>query len=225
MILASAPGPLALERISSQLGSKLLYIGLNGALIVDGDAVIYEQAIPAPGAEEALRLVRQFGLSINAYAGRRWVIESENPYSAQEAEIVGAQPELADLGSLSKIHKIPVIGRAEDVNLYQEELLACSPLLNVSVSKPTYCEIVSSEVSKGRALKRACHYLGIDPSAAVAFGDGENDLELMAAAGIAVAMGNSHPALLAEADFVSSSHDEDGILLGVRWVLGLAKDD
>jgi hydroxymethylpyrimidine pyrophosphatase-like HAD family hydrolase len=32
-------------------------------------------------------------------------------------------------------------------------------------------------------------------------------------------MGNGHPALLAKADFVSTSNDQDGILAGVQWAL------
>lgn len=218
-ILASARPPVGLEPIWRQLGFHLLYISLNGALIGDGEKVLFEQEIPAPGVEQALQLARELGLSINFYAGQRWLIEEENPYSAQEAEIVEAQPELVDLDAISKVHKILVMGCAEKISMYQKRLQAASPLVNASLSKPTYCEIVSREVSKGRALKQVCACLGIGLHQTVAFGDGENDLELAATAGRAIAMGNGHPALLAKADFVSTSNDQDGILAGVQWAL------
>jgi hydroxymethylpyrimidine pyrophosphatase-like HAD family hydrolase len=47
----------------------------------------------------------------------------------------------------------------------------------------------------------------------VAVGDGENDLSLLAEAGLAVAMGNAAPALLRAADRVMPSNNEDGAAL------------
>lgn len=222
IILATARSPVAMEPIWDHLGCELFYIGLNGALIVQGQSILWEEAIPPAGAAEALGLARRYGFSINVYAGRRWVIEQENPLSQVEAEIVGVQPEVAGFGSLEKLHKILVIGGDGAARQYQRELQARTCELNVSISKPTYCEIVSHRASKGRALRQACALLGVDLEDTVAFGDGENDGELFAVAGRTVAMGNGHPALRAAADFVTASNDGDGILKGVLWALGQA---
>lgn len=222
IILASGRGPLSLEPVWEQLGRELPYIGFNGALVVDGSTVVFERTLPAAGAEQAVQLAREYGLGINAYEGRRWVIEEENPYSAEEGRLVNAQPELGDFGSLKKIHKLLMIGPAEAVRLYRDELRARSDQLNVALSLPNYCEVVNREVSKGRILQKVCGYFGVELEDTVAFGDGENDLELLATAGLAVAMGNGHRALLAEADYVTASNDDDGILQGVRWALNLA---
>ena len=45
----------------------------------------------------------------------------------------------------------------------------------------------------------------------MAFGDGENDIEMLQAAGIGIAMGNAMPEVKAAADEVSSGNNEDGI--------------
>ena len=45
----------------------------------------------------------------------------------------------------------------------------------------------------------------------MAFGDGLNDLSMIEAAGIGVAMSNAHPDVLAAADVVAASNDEDGV--------------
>ncbi|NLM40885.1 MAG: HAD family hydrolase [Firmicutes bacterium] len=219
VMLATGRGPVAMEPIWPQLGGKMFYIGFNGAVIMDGETIVYEETIPPAGVEEAVELARQFGLSINVYSGLRWLIEKENPLSKEEGELVQAEPEVGDLSSVDKIHKILVLGTVEEVARYRRELRERSKWLNVTISLPTYCEVVSHQVSKGQALKRACTYLGIDPADTVAFGDGENDLELFAAAGLKVAMGNAHPALRAAADYVTDSNDEDGVLKGVLWAL------
>lgn len=219
ILLASARPPMGIEPLLLELGTSSLYISLNGALIVDNNEILFEERIPSEGVNTVLNLARSYNLSINFYSGERWLIEDENPYSAAEAKVVGFQPELGDLEAIAKVHKILVIGPEPDVKRFQKELQAMSSLVNASISLPNYCEIVSSKVSKATALKQVCYSLGIELKDTVAFGDGENDLEMLKLAGKSVAMGNSHPALLAQADYITSSNDQDGIMVGVRWAL------
>jgi phosphoserine phosphatase len=47
-------------------------------------------------------------------------------------------------------------------------------------------EIVNADV-KARTLRETCAMLGIEPSRAIALGDGSNDLKMMADAGLSVA--------------------------------------
>jgi len=66
-----------------------------------------------------------------------------------------------------------------------------------------------------RALEEAAAR-GIDPACTMAMGDALNDLQLIQAAGISVAMDNGHPSVKAQADFVTRSCDEDGVAFAVR---------
>jgi hydroxymethylpyrimidine pyrophosphatase-like HAD family hydrolase len=67
------------------------------------------------------------------------------------------------------------------------------------------------EASKGAAAAWLCEHLGIDPAATAAFGDGDNDLELLQFAGLAVGMANGTPAARACADLIAPPNDEDGV--------------
>lgn len=58
--------------------------------------------------------------------------------------------------------------------------------------------------------------LGIGFPETMAFGDGENDIGMLRAAGVGVAMGNASAAVQAQADYVTASVDEGGILRAVR---------
>ena len=53
---------------------------------------------------------------------------------------------------------------------------------------------------------------GLTAEEAIAFGDSENDLEMLRAAGIGVAMGNGTPEALEAADYVTGDCDDDGLL-------------
>ena len=82
-------------------------------------------------------------------------------------------------------------------------------------------EIVGPQTSKASALDRLCQRLGLTAAQVVAFGDNVNDVEMLAFAGMGVAMGNSTEDAIAVARRVAPSNDEDGIAV-VLEQLGLA---
>jgi hypothetical protein len=72
-------------------------------------------------------------------------------------------------------------------------------------------EVSAPGVTKGSGLAWLADRLGVLAEQTIVFGDMPNDLPMFAWAGRAVAMGNAHPAVLAAADDVTASHDEDGV--------------
>jgi Cof subfamily protein (haloacid dehalogenase superfamily) len=75
-----------------------------------------------------------------------------------------------------------------------------------------YVEIVPANVDKGTGLAVVAEAVGVDPADVLVFGDMPNDLPMFAWAGWSrVAVANAHPALLAVADEVTLTNDEDGV--------------
>lgn len=74
-----------------------------------------------------------------------------------------------------------------------------------------YYEMVVKGCNKANAMKRVCRYLGIGPESTVAFGDSENDLPILNAAGFSVAMGSAPAAVKAGADYVTDTVEADGV--------------
>lgn len=72
-------------------------------------------------------------------------------------------------------------------------------------------DILPANASKARGIKDVCRYYGVDATECMAFGDGMNDLEMFDLVGYAVAMGDSQPALIERADFVTGTIEERGI--------------
>ena len=83
--------------------------------------------------------------------------------------------------------------------------------LAVVQTAPFYLEIIPSVINKGQGVLATCRALGIDPVETVAFGDAENDIPMLRAAGIGVAMGNAAARVKAAADEITKSNNEDGI--------------
>ena len=81
---------------------------------------------------------------------------------------------------------------------------------------PTDLEITSDQADKGEALLELGRMLGITRDEIMAMGDGNNDIGLMRAAGLSVAMGNSDPEILIAADYVTKDNDHDGVAAAIR---------
>lgn len=92
--------------------------------------------------------------------------------------------------------------------------------LYVTSSVPRYIEISHGSVCKGSALEWLAMELEIPREQIAAFGDGENDLEMIQYAGFGVAMGNGVPLLKEAADFVASSCADDGVACVLEQLLG-----
>lgn len=80
----------------------------------------------------------------------------------------------------------------------------------------TGIDIIPKGGGKSSGISKFMEQYGIDRSEIMAFGDGENDIEMLKFAGIGVAMGNAKDEVKAAADFVTDSVDENGIENALR---------
>lgn len=81
----------------------------------------------------------------------------------------------------------------------------------IAASWDRAADVIPSGGGKGRGVSYILEYLGIEKEESMAFGDGDNDLELFAAVGMGIAMGNASPRLKAVAHDICGSITEDGI--------------
>ncbi len=72
-------------------------------------------------------------------------------------------------------------------------------------------DLIPSNGGKATGIAKVLAHYGIEKSETIAFGDGENDVDMFAAVGTAVAMGNACPEAKAAAHYITDSVDEDGI--------------
>src|SRR5207253_7012364 len=108
--------------------------------------------------------------------------------------------------------KLVVIGDPQVLDGLKERMLArFDGRLYISKSLPYFLEFASPEVTKGSGLAFLAEHLGFTSERTVAFGDGENDVELLEWAGYGVAVENAHERVKAVADYVCPSVDDEGV--------------
>ena len=94
-------------------------------------------------------------------------------------------------------------------------------LFELSGGIPENIEVNAKGVDKGRALLALAGRLGFSRGQTMACGDASNDIAMLRAAGLGVAMGNATPVAVAAADVQTDTNNNDGVAKAIRrWVLG-----
>jgi hydroxymethylpyrimidine pyrophosphatase-like HAD family hydrolase len=108
--------------------------------------------------------------------------------------------------------KLVAVGDPDALDALETELKPrFADRLFVSKSLPHFLEFAHPDVNKGAGLTYVAERLGFTAAETVACGDGENDRELLDWAGFGVAVANAHEDVLARADLVVPSVEEEGV--------------
>lgn len=110
------------------------------------------------------------------------------------------------------LHKVVIVDEPEKLKSIQNSVLGkFGDELDAYFSAPYFLEVMPKGINKGKALEIICRDCGVGLSEVIAFGDNFNDISMIKAAGMGVAMGNAEPELKELADFVTDDCDHDGI--------------
>ena len=77
-------------------------------------------------------------------------------------------------------------------------------------------DVIPSECGKAVGMRAILQHYGFAREESIAFGDGGNDQDMIAYAGIGVAMGNATPDVKAAADYVTDSCADDGVYTALK---------
>ncbi len=208
-------------------------IQANGAAVTDlkSGRILLSDDIPYEQWVRLRSLLREYGAVYNTYCRGVSYIESDVLPRYNRTDL---SPEFVD--SLRKC--MPVV---EDVTKTlagkgAEKLcvLCCTPEenylplrealqrfggLKVTSSIPGNFEINAAHVNKGAALALLCEELGYKSDQVMAFGDADNDVEMLRFAGHSYAMANAEPEVKASAKAVAAHCREDGVAQAIERLL------
>jgi hypothetical protein len=217
---------------AEELGVDQPLVCYQGALVRetpgrDGLAArtIFEQPLRAAPARRALHIAREQDWHFQAYQNDELLCERDRPEARLYAQISGVDfqlvPDLEPLLEHGTTKAACVIDDPAEVDraaaLMTQELAGSA---RVTRSNPEFVEILDPDVSKAVGCEIVCRRLGYSLADAVAVGDAPNDVELLTAAGYAVAVVSSRPDVLAAAD-ATCAPPEDGGVADVLEALGL----
>ncbi len=205
-----------------ELGLSAPIVGLQGALVREmpppGSArlgrLLLHLPLAADVAREALAWCRDAGLAAHVNHLERMVMaaddERADDYSRWSFGPVLLVPDL-DAWVRRPVTKVISSGAPPlPSDALARARVDFAGRATATVSHPMFLELVAPGVHKGRAVRYLARRLGVNPRATLAIGDQLNDLEMIAEAGIGVAMGDAPAAVRAAARVVAPSVAEEG---------------
>ncbi|MFT8390774.1 MAG: Cof-type HAD-IIB family hydrolase [Sporolactobacillus sp.] len=215
-ILVSARMPQGILPIKQALSLSEPIVCYGGALIQQNEQVLFDQPIPQPVVAELCHLLTlpATDCCLSLYSFNRWLVaQPESPWIQQEQQIAHTPYEQSDfsLNTLPPIHKLLCMGEPGKIMNVQQLIKNEKRPVSVYRSKPTYLEITERTVTKAAAVSFIGHYFHVPLEQTIAFGDNDNDLDMLRAAGIGIAMGNAPVHVQERANRITRSNDQDGI--------------
>jgi Cof subfamily protein (haloacid dehalogenase superfamily) len=228
IVLALVTGrpPRWMGPVAKATGHTGVAVCANGALLYDlhTEQVVGSTLLDAATALAAVAALRTGapGLSFAAefVPGFGHEASYRHGWELGEVEVrVGAAEELLDRPVVKLLARHPDMDRDALLALARD-LVGADVTVTCSSTTEALLEISASGVTKATALAGLAGRAGIAAEQVVAFGDMPNDLPMLTWAGRAVAVANAHPEVLAVADEVTASNDDDGVALVLERLAG-----
>ncbi len=201
-----------------------LEAGLDDPVVCYQGAVVAEPVsgrwlrhvpIPLELGREAIATLGEEGFSPNCYVDDELYVAAVTPEARRYADFQHLR--LHTVGNLLEWLREPptklvVIDDPEVLDELKQRMLArFDGRLYISKSLPYFLEFASPDVTKAAGLDFLAEHVGFSRERTVAFGDGENDIELVEWAAYGVAVANAHERVKEAADFVCPPVDEEGV--------------
>lgn len=210
-----------------EAGCDLLVSGAGGGLVVDGGTgqVLRQWDVPEPSARRALELCLSWDVDLIIYAGSEILVtaaykkemEEWYPFPAFHEAVTVTE----DFWGCMEAHGLPLVKIHGEIGPVRPpvEQLAALPHVTITTSTDHDFELTARGGDKGAALAVIAERYGIPLDQCAAVGDSENDVGMLRAAGIAVAMGNASPAAVEAAQLQVADNVHHGAAQAIEWVL------
>lgn len=211
--------------VAQELAVDQPLICYQGAMVRQGERIISHHTLPLAIARETVRFASERGIHLNVYIDDRLFVAEHTP-EAEYYRAYSPSVQIEPVGDLlAFLEREPtkvvlIMDEASSEGVLQQATERWGEVAQVVRSHPRFVELTEPSVSKGRALLELASALGIPRERTLAVGDNLNDVSMIEAAGIGVAMGNAMPALKERADWVAPTLADDGLAAAIeRFIL------
>lgn len=185
---------------AEDLNLNTYLVTCNGGQIFDKDKQLLEEyLLPQKKMEEMYHIV-------DKYEASTWIVSTKDIFYDSRPEDFYAHDWLkygcsvADEATIEKVVK--------DLSYIDG--------LELTNSLPTNVEVNPEGVNKAKGLELVCDKLGITMENVLSCGDSLNDIKMIQASGIGVAMGNAQDAIKYAADYVTDTNENDGVAKAIE---------
>lgn len=186
------------------------YLTCNGSLCYSGQEVIFSDPIPAADVQKVIRNASEMGRPVSVAARDCLAANGTDAdlaeyYSFAHLELTVAE-DFEEI-SCQDVYQVMLGCREEDYPAILKDVFGA----RITASWDRAADIIPVNSGKGTGIQKILAYYHLSKEEALAFGDGNNDIEMLQSVGTGVAMENASSQLKAVADDVCGHVAEDGI--------------
>lgn len=212
-VVAATGRPLSMCNELVEIGIDT-FITANGGYVTHQGTCIHKIVLP----NETVHLINKFALeqqnALTYYSDALHMNEvhkSKVQEALYETLRLKEFPPINTEAHLSEIYLLCLFADEVEIEKYKTQF----PKIHFKRWHPYIVNVLEEEVSSSVAIKKVLDYFELTKEEAIAFGDGENDVDMLKIVDLGIAMGNANEILKSTSDFVTKDSSEDGI----EWAL------
>lgn len=211
-IIATGRSENELQAIKAATGITSNIV-MNGSVIRIEDKIVYEETYDLAICERMIEAVHKNRQEVAFYNLNQIWASGHSADLDRAFQFIHSQtpPILPTNYQTDTVNMLLILGQTAD-EFYHEQF----PELTFYRNTPYSIDVVYNGTSKGAAVKRFQELMGALDVPTYGFGDGPNDIPLLAACDYKIAMGNAKPELKEMANFVTKKNTEGGILHALK---------
>lgn len=225
--ITSGRPPLGMKMLIDALAITQPAAAFNGGVIIRPDmSVISQSFLPVEIAVKVLGVIADHGLDSWVYTDRDWLVRAASaPHVAREQWTVKFAPKVVPDFSSHLDHAAEIVGVSDDYqavaaceSIVQQE---CGARVSAARSQPYYLDVTHPDANKGHVVTTLGELLSIAPAQIATIGDMPNDVLMFRKSGLSIAMGNASADVQQQAQFVTTSNEEEGFAKAMEeFILG-----
>lgn len=214
VVLVTGRMNAAAELIAQDLGLDTPVISYQGGLVKYNGETLYKRCLTEEQAQRVIDWAKSENIHLNLYNDDILYSESKCSEIERYCNNLHTKYTIKSFCDVEKnsVNKLLAIdyNHPEKIDKFEKELPKVFPDLYIIKSTPYFLEFSNKEGSKYCAVKFLQKYWGIDEAETLTIGDQNNDIALLKAGGIKVAMGNATEELKSIADYITDTVYNDG---------------
>jgi Cof subfamily protein (haloacid dehalogenase superfamily) len=231
VILASSRMPSAMRHLQLELdGEHHPLIAYNGGYVIHYKNNMIEELcsveIPAHAVLTILRLTERTSIHTSLYRKDEWYAPAYDQWTEREETITKVKSAVTNVVAVAEnwqalgygAHKVMCMGPEEEINHLETQLNThLATAIHVYRSRATYLELAPKSISKATGLRLILEKVYDFPmEKVICFGDNYNDIDLLAHAGLGVAVANAKDEVKAIASAITGKSVEDGVAQAIE---------
>ena len=216
VVLVTGRMNAAAELIAKELDLDTPLVSYQGGLVIQNGKILYERYLSESQCNSILEWAKAENIHVNLYNNDILYSEKDDYEVQRYCSVQHTDYVVKPFSEIKKdrVNKVLAIdyNNPDRINKYEKELPKMFPEFYIVKSTPYFLEFSNPEGSKYCAVKFLQKYWNLKDDEILTIGDQNNDIPLLKAGGIKVAMGNATEELKQIADYVTDSVYDDGFV-------------